>query len=363
MVASDQGAGGVADPAGELWAAYWRRQHPGVRPSALMVELAPAAKVTRAEAGLVLPVTITNRSSEEVVATLTHEWHGGEWPPCDVYASVTPAGATKLAPFAPAFVVGEKLEAAEPTTLAPGQSVTADLRMDWPGTGSQPATPFMEASVPGRYRVRLLLVFEAKERRQFVASGEKPVESPAEQPPGRATGQALRKAGRAAARPGEAKDGWSLPVNGLRARLAVVRKGSLNGTPILVSYIELHNGSDQTIEIPWDEAELRFSVTDAAGKDRAAAGGRYDEIRGPVGVLRLPPDSTLRLNVTHRGAGVPKDRAGHLDLGPLSHWSFRPGLENATVSLHGTLRVQSREGHQLSGTIRIPRVAIEFPVD
>jgi hypothetical protein len=169
-----------ADPVGALWSDYWRRQHKGVTPSALPVDLAPAAKVTRTKTALVLPVTVTNRSSQDVVARLAHEWHGGEWPPTDLYASVTPAAAKEVVRFAPAYLAGEDEKADQRVTIPAGKAVTAEVRMDWPGTGSQPAVPFLTGPASGTYRVRLLLVFEVKEGRQFVASAEKAVELPAE---------------------------------------------------------------------------------------------------------------------------------------------------------------------------------------
>jgi hypothetical protein len=178
-----QGAGeakGSAGPVGALWSDYWRRQHKGVTPSALRVDLVPAAQVTRTKNGLVLPVTITNRSSQDVVTRPAHEWHGGEWPPTDLYASVTPARAKEPTPFAPAFLAGEDDKATPGTTIAAGKSVTVELRMDWPGTGSQPAVPFMARSASGSYKVRVLLVFEVQQGRQFVAGPEKDVELPAE---------------------------------------------------------------------------------------------------------------------------------------------------------------------------------------
>jgi RNA polymerase sigma factor (sigma-70 family) len=164
------------DSVGELWSDYWRRQHKGVKPSAFKVELAPAAKVTRTRTGIVLPIKITNHSSEEIVTQLAHEWHGGEWPTTDLYASVTPRQATKVKLFAPVYLAEENQNLDRRIRVAPGKSANVELRMDWPGTGSQPAIPFMETSASGIYRVRLLMVFEVKEGRQFVASAEKAVE-------------------------------------------------------------------------------------------------------------------------------------------------------------------------------------------
>jgi hypothetical protein len=76
-----------------------------------------------------------------------------------------------------------------------------------------------------------------------------------------------------------------------------------------------------------------------------------------VGLLRLPPDSELRLNVTHRGAGVPKDQGGFLDLGVGSQWTFRPG-DRHVYYLRATLTVRPSDGRLWSGTIQVPRTQI-----
>jgi RNA polymerase sigma factor (sigma-70 family) len=181
-VAAVLAAAGPADPAGTLWSDYWRRQHKGARPSMLRVELTPGASVKRTKDGLLLPVTITNRSGQDVVTTLAHEWHGGEWPSTDLYASVTPAKAAAPVPFHPVYLAGERSESPGRTTLPPGKSLDVELRLDWPGTGSVQAAPLLRATEPGTYRVRLLLVFEAKGVRQFVAGPAEDVELPPDQP-------------------------------------------------------------------------------------------------------------------------------------------------------------------------------------
>jgi RNA polymerase sigma factor (sigma-70 family) len=154
-------------------------------------------------------------------------------------------------------------------------------------------------------------------------------------------------------------DRWSRPVNGLRARLVVVQKEPFNGTPVLVAYLELRNVSDRAnpLEVPWEQAELTFTVTDATGRTVRAANGPYSEVRGPVGLLRLPFGSELRFNITHRGAGVPKDQGGILDLGVMSHWIFPPG-DGHVYYLEGTLTVRNSDERLWSGTITLPRVRI-----
>jgi RNA polymerase sigma factor (sigma-70 family) len=147
--------------------------------SSLKIDLEPAAKVARTKYGLSLRLTITNSSSEPIVMKLAHEWHGGEWPPTDLYAFAMPAGRDGTRAFLPAYMIGEKPgEAAAKTTLEPGKSLAVDLRMDWPGTGSVLATPLIDPAASGRYNLRLALAFEAGGTPQYVVGPVKVVELP-----------------------------------------------------------------------------------------------------------------------------------------------------------------------------------------
>jgi hypothetical protein len=68
---------------------------------------------------------------------------------------------------------GENPAATKPTRIAPGKSVTVELRMDWPGTGSVPAVPLL-SSTESESRVRILMVFDAgRHHREFAASAVK----------------------------------------------------------------------------------------------------------------------------------------------------------------------------------------------
>jgi RNA polymerase sigma factor (sigma-70 family) len=148
-----------------------------LKSSKLKVELTPAAKVTHAKGGLLLPMKLVCKSAPPIKVQLTHEWHGGEAPPTDLYASVTPATAAKEEPFRPVYVFGEQDgKATKPLTLEGGTTLSIDLRMDWPGTGSVIVNPLMKA--PGAYKVRFLLVFEDEGVRQYVIGPETIVQLP-----------------------------------------------------------------------------------------------------------------------------------------------------------------------------------------
>ncbi len=159
----------------------------------------------------------------------------------------------------------------------------------------------------------------------------------------------------------DAPEAWSKPVNGLQARLCFARKEVLAGTPLLAAYLELRNvsSSSNALELPVDgpDIEYRFTVTDGDGKSVPATSTPYDEIRADVGVVRIPFDSLLRLNITHRGAGVAPDQAASLDLGPLAVWSFRRG-DTQTYYLQAELTVKKGGGARWSGTLRTPRAKL-----
>jgi RNA polymerase sigma factor (sigma-70 family) len=149
--------------------------------SDLKIELAAGARVIRTKTALLLPAKITNQSTKAITTKLAHEWHGGEWPPTDLYASVTEEGEASATAFRPVYQVGERAgKANEAVTIAPEKSIEVELRMDWPGTGSVMAIPLMKASEQGKYKVRLLLVFEADGKQQYVVGAETVVELPAQ---------------------------------------------------------------------------------------------------------------------------------------------------------------------------------------
>ena len=145
---------------GDLWSDYWRRQHKGRVVSRRRIDIVPEGTVARTKDGLILSVTIVNHSPEEIRMRLAHEWHGGEWPATDLYASVSHVQAKQPSAFEPVYLVGEKREETKKTRIAPGKSITVDLRMDWPGTGSVRRVALMKPS-QSEYHVRLLMVFDS----------------------------------------------------------------------------------------------------------------------------------------------------------------------------------------------------------
>jgi hypothetical protein len=154
--------------------------------------------------------------------------------------------------------------------------------------------------------------------------------------------------------------GWSLPVNGLQARLSLAKKEKLNGTPLIATYLELRNVADvvSAIELPINLDTTQFEVLDEQNNMLPRPPVTYDEVTAAdLGSLRMPHDSYLRFNISHRGAGVPKDQAGLLDLGAPYVWAFSPG-DKHTYYLRARLSVEPGKHRTWSGTIELPKVKI-----
>jgi len=153
--------------------------------------------------------------------------------------------------------------------------------------------------------------------------------------------------------------GWSSPVNGLQARLSVARGQALNGTPLITTYLELRNVADvaNVMELPFNPEPMRFEVVDEKDKLLAQQGMVYDELSVELGMLRLPHDSYLRFDISHHGAGVPKNQAALLDLGIPYVWVFSPS-DKHSYYLRGRFSIEARKDRTWSGTIEMPRVKI-----
>jgi|SRR5450432_1004925 len=153
--------------------------------------------------------------------------------------------------------------------------------------------------------------------------------------------------------------GWSLPVHGLEARLSFSKSERFNGTPLIATYLELRNVATvgSVIELPFNQDNMQFEVVDERNKPLAQPPQAFDEVFVEIGLLRMPHDSYLRFNVSHRGAGVPKNQAGLLDLGASHIWTFRPG-DKHSYYLRGRLSVEPGNEPTWSGTIELPKVKI-----
>ena len=154
-------------------------------------------------------------------------------------------------------------------------------------------------------------------------------------------------------------NGWSLPVDGLQARLSLARGRTLNGTPLMTTYLELHNVANvaNVMEVPLNLEAIQFEVVDDQDKPLAHTNLPYDELTVELGMLRLPHDSYLRFDISHHGAGVPKNQAALLDLGVLQVWLFSPGDKRAYY-LRGRFSIEPRKDRTWSGMVEMPKVKI-----
>jgi hypothetical protein len=153
--------------------------------------------------------------------------------------------------------------------------------------------------------------------------------------------------------------GWISPVNALQARLSLARGQALNGTPLIATYLELRNVANvaNVMEVPLNLEAIQFEVVDDQDKLLAHTSLPYDELTVELGMLRLPHDSYLRFDISHHGAGVPKNQAALLDLGVLHVWIFSPGDKHAYY-LRGRFSIEPRKDRTWSGMIEMPKVKI-----
>jgi hypothetical protein len=152
---------------GDIWSHYWRTQYAAkspLRASSSRIEIVPAGNVTHTARGLGLSINITNYSPRPITARLARQWHGGEAPRTDLFASATHVQAKQANPLEPVYLLDEAEggSAAATTRILAGDSATVTLRMDWPGTGSVVATPLIGSAQSEAY-LRVLLVFEGGE--------------------------------------------------------------------------------------------------------------------------------------------------------------------------------------------------------
>ena len=158
---------------------------------------------------------------------------------------------------------------------------------------------------------------------------------------------------------------WSDAVNGLRARLVLKRTEVIDGTPIISTYLELRNVSDvgNPMALQGSHAKQEFKVIDAEGRAMPPpATVLFDgKIGGIQGDLVIPFHSTLSFDISGRGAGIPADKAGMIDMlgGP---WEFDDAAKayrlKATIEIPEAKRADNDPNWQWHGRIEIPAVAV-----
>jgi hypothetical protein len=168
----------------------------------------------------------------------------------------------------------------------------------------------------------------------------------------------------ATTRPAEKEANWSEESNGLRARLSMRRGHVVNGTGIVVTYLELSNVSDlgTPMLVIVRSGSVKFSVTDADGRDVPQANGPFSGRVFDVPELVLPHDSSIRFRIGPRGFGIPADQAALVDLGPMQGWVLP--RDGKAYYLQGVLEVakvkddRTERGTLWHGKVELPRVRI-----
>ena len=132
---------------GGLWSDYWRKQTKAPSSPIFESRSFPMPKCGEPKKGLTLSVKIFNHSCRKS-RTLVRPMNGmaASGPRLICTPWLTHVQAKHAGPLVPIFLKGEQQDAAILTRIAPGKSVTVELRMDWPGTGSVKATPLLSLS-------------------------------------------------------------------------------------------------------------------------------------------------------------------------------------------------------------------------
>ena len=165
----------VEPPFGEHWnyPSEPRRTSLDIRIAAINDSIAPISKqLTNGRTDVLeLPIRIENRAKETITANIAHEWYGGIWPTTDLGASVKKLGDKSNRRWPSEVFLSGELGSEEPATVwKPGESHDFVLRMNWPGTGSCPARPLINADALGKYAVCISLVFKANHSTEYVIS-------------------------------------------------------------------------------------------------------------------------------------------------------------------------------------------------
>lgn len=165
---------------------------------------------------------------------------------------------------------------------------------------------------------------------------------------------------------------WSQESNGLQARLSMRRSHVVNGTGIIVTYLELKNVSDigNPMLVTVGRESMTFRVTDSDGSDVPMFHGPFSGMEFGSPQLVLPHDSFIRFRIGPRGFGIPGDQAALVDLGPNFGWVLPRDGEH--YDLRAVLEIakekddRSERGIRWQGRLELPPVRIPTepePVD
>ena len=159
--------------------------------------------------------------------------------------------------------------------------------------------------------------------------------------------------------------GWSKPVSDIQARFSFEEGPLGHGTTRLTkTYLELRNVSDRASPIYlWYDpgASVKAQLFDSAGKPVQMTGNAASIWVSPPFLICLPYDSTLKLNVTASGYGVPKDEKALVGL-ISGDWVIKKD-DSSEYFLGGTFIAESpakETEHELwTGEIQIPMTRVD----
>ena len=110
---------------------------------------------------------------------------------------------------------------------------------------------------------------------------------------------------------------WSTPVDGIQARFSFGLGNLVNGTRIVRIFLELRNSSDllTPVYLLYDPSRsIKAELYNSAGKPVHTACMPADIMTPDPFLICLPQNSTLILDVTANGYGIPKDGGAFIGL-------------------------------------------------
>lgn len=159
---------------------------------------------------------------------------------------------------------------------------------------------------------------------------------------------------------------WSSTVNGLSTRIILTTDKMSGDWPFISSFLELRNESEggNVMEIPLDLQKFKFIVTDRNGKlVLPFTGFSYSGLTVDIGILRLPHNSSLKMNITSNKVGFHNGQHSYiLDLGADKVWIFTKNGKNPFY-LHGQYSVKEHIGTERRwfGVLEFPKIKVPLP--
>ena len=164
--------------------------------------------------------------------------------------------------------------------------------------------------------------------------------------------------GQTAPTPGDSAN-WSEAANGLQARLSFTRGGNS-----IITYLELRrsptDNRGEVLEVPFRFNAIQFDVVDEHGAQMELSHPGVGEAFADFGMLRLPVDSSMRINITGHPPPSLKETRPFLALTPGLAWEYHVG-DKRSFYLRARLSIEKTvdpNRARWSGAIEIPKAKI-----